>query len=160
MARKKIQKFLDDNGVKYVVMEHSPAYTASEVAQAAHIPGREMAKPVAVKIDGKIALAVVSASQNVAFDDLMHLAGAQEAGLATEAEFTTLFPDCEPGAMPPFGNLYDLPVYVDNKLAMDEDFAFNAGTHRDLIRMRYADFERLVKPTKGRFGVKTAAHAA
>ena len=161
MARKRVQKFLDDNDVKYVVLEHSPAYTAMEVAQATHIPGREMAKPVVVKLDGRMALAVVTASQHVGLDALMRVADAKQAELAAESEFVSLFPDCEPGAMPPFGNLYDLPVYVDNVLASDEQIAFNAGTHRDVIRMSYADFERLVKPTKGRFGVRASStHAA
>ncbi len=161
MARKRVQKFLDDNGVKYVVLEHSPAYTAMEVAQAAHIPGREMAKTVVVKLDGRMALTAVTASEHVALDQLMRVAGAKRAELASETEFASLFPDCEPGAMPPFGNLYNLPVYVDNVLAMDEFIAFNAGTHRDLIKMRYADFERLVMPKKGKFGIKASkTHAA
>ena len=161
MPRKRVQKFLDDNGVKYVVLEHSPAYTAMEVAQTAHIPGREMAKSVVVKLDGRMALAVLTASEHVALDSLMHVAGAKQAELASEAEFVSLFPDCEPGSMPPFGNLYNLPVYVDNILATDEQIAFNAGTHRELIRMSYADFERLVMPKKGRFGVKASGtHAA
>ena len=161
MPRKRVQKFLDDNGVKYVVLEHSPAYTAMEVAHAAHIPGRELAKTVVVKLDGNMALAVVSSSEQVALDALMRVAGAKRAELASEGEFASLFPDCEPGAMPPFGNLYNLPVYVDNVLATDEQIAFSAGTHHDLIRMSYTDFARLANPKKGRFGVKSSGtHAA
>jgi len=151
MPVKKLKEFLDKEKVKYVTMKHSEAFTAQEIAASAHVPGKEMAKTVVVKLDGKMALAVLPASKKVDFQALREVAGAGHAGLATEDEFRELFPDCDLGAMPPFGNLYGMPVYVTGSLAEDEEIAFNAGSHTELIRLRYRDFERLVKPKVARF---------
>ena len=146
MHANKIKEFLDRNKVKYVSIVHSPAYTAQEVAESAHISGREIAKTVVVKLNGAFALAVLPADRKVVLHDLRELTGCDQARFASEDEFRKLFPDCERGAMPPFGNLYELAVYVADCLAKDEEIAFNAGTHTELIRMRFDDFERLVKP--------------
>lgn len=146
MPLKKLMEFLDKNGVKYLSIRHSPAYTAQEIAGAAHIKGQNLAKTVMVKIDGKLAMAVLPARCRVDLDRLKQAKNAQSSEIAQEAEFTHLFPDCEPGAMPPFGNLYDLPVWVDTTLTSDDQIAFNAGTHSDLVQMAYKDFERLVRP--------------
>lgn len=146
MPEKKLREFLDKNQVKYVNVSHSPAYTAQEIAASAHIPGKEVAKTVVVKVDGDIAMAVLPASRQVDFKGLAKAVGAKEVGLADEAEFRDLFGECEVGAMPPFGNLYDMPVYVDDVLAEDEEIAFNAGSHIELIRMNYNDYARLVRP--------------
>lgn len=146
MPVRKIKEFLDNNHVKYVAIAHSKAYTAQDIAASAHIPGKELAKTVMVKIEGKMAMAVLPASYKVDFEMLEHAAGAKVVELATEQEFKDLFPGCEVGAMPPFGNLYDMDVYVAGTLAEDERIAFNAGTHTELIQMAFDDFRRLVKP--------------
>lgn len=156
MPIRKLTEFLDENEVKYVTLSHSRAYTAQEVAASAHVPGEELAKTVMVKLDGKMAMAVLPASYQVDFDQLGEATGADEVELAGEDEFRNLFPDCEVGAMPPFGNLYDMPVYVAEKLSEDEEIAFNAGTHTELMRLAYDDFERLVEPTVLRFSTREA----
>ena len=146
MPVQRLKEFLDHHSVRYVVITHSPAFTAQEIAANAHIPGKELAKAVMVKIDGDMAMAVLPASRHVDFDAMETAIGIGSIDLATEAEFRDLFPQCELGAMPPFGNLYGIPVYVAVALAEDEDIAFNAGTHRELVRMKYKDYERLVQP--------------
>jgi len=146
MPANRLFKFLDENEVKYVTLKHSPAYTAQGVAASAHIPGKEVAKTVMVKLDGKMAMAVLPASANVNFSKLKKSAKAEDADLAGEAEFRDLFPNCDVGAMPPFGQLYDLPVYSDVHLAEDEEIAFSAGSHAEVVRMPYIDYERLAKP--------------
>ena len=122
------------------------AFTAQEIAASAHIPGRQLAKTVMVTLDGNMAMAVLPATDRVDLRLLKKAAGVKKAKLASEKEFKDLFPDCEIGAMPPFGNLYDLEVYVAASLAKGEEIAFNAGSHTELIKMAYGDFERLVKP--------------
>jgi len=146
MPVKKLRELLDSNHVRYVCIGHSRAYTAQEIAASAHIPGKELAKTVMVKLDGKMAMAVLPASHKIDFDLLKMAAGASEVELATEREFKGMFPECEPGAMPPFGNLYGMSVFVEQTLAEDEDIAFNAGSHTELIRLAYKDFERLTEP--------------
>ncbi len=141
-----LKSFLDSHGVRYVSIHHSPAYTAQEIAASAHIPGKELAKTVIVKLDGRLAMAVLPASARVDFGRLAQAVGAQKAELASEEEFKSLFPGCEVGAMPPFGNLFGMDVYVARRLTEDEEIAFNAGSHRELIRMRYEDFARLIQP--------------
>jgi Ala-tRNA(Pro) deacylase len=154
MPVKTLKKFLDENGVKYVTISHSRAFTAQEIAASAHIPGRELAKSVVIKLDGKMAMVVLPASYKIDFDLLAEVAGAGKVELATEREFRDAFPECEVGAMPPFGNLYGMDVYVAETLAEDEDIAFNAGSHTELIRLAYADFEKLVKPTVVKISAK------
>ena len=151
MPVKKLKEFLDANKVKYVAVNHSMAYTAQEIAASAHIPGKEVAKTVVVRLDGQMALAVLPASRRIDLERLKKEAGAKRAELATEGQFRDLFPECEVGAMPPFGNLYGMKVFVEEGLAEDEEIAFNAGSHTELIRLGYRDFERLVKPKKVRF---------
>ena len=146
MPLNKVRAFLDANHIKYVVISHSKAYTAQGIAAVAHIPGQELAKTVIVKLDGALAMAVLPASYQINLLELKKVIGVKDAALASEHEFKQAFPDCETGAMPPFGNLYDIPVYVDETLTRDEEIAFNAGTHLELIRMPFADFEKLVKP--------------
>lgn len=146
MPAKILKEFLDKNHIKYTSIKHSPAYTAQEIAARSHISGKEMAKTVMVKINNKMAMTVLPATYKIDFEALMEVTGSNNVDLASEEEFKYMFPDCEIGAMPPFGNLYDLNVYVAEKLAEDEEICFNAGTHSELIRMAYKDFERLVKP--------------
>ncbi|MEZ6193681.1 MAG: YbaK/EbsC family protein [Phycisphaerales bacterium] len=147
MPVKRLREYLDSHEVRYVVLSHSPAYTAQEIARAAHIPGQEMAKTVMVRLDDELVMIVMPAPAKIRFDFLRRASGAVQVELAREKDFAGLFPGCELGAMPPFGNLYEVPVIVDEALAEDEDIFFNAGTHTELIRMKYADFEALVKPT-------------
>jgi Ala-tRNA(Pro) deacylase len=151
MPAKKLTSFLDEQKVKYVKISHSPAYTAQEIAAIAHIAGRELAKSVIVKLDGELAMAVLPAAYRVDFKLLKKASKAKKAELASEEEFRDRFPECELGAMPPFGNLYDIKVYVAESLTEDDEIAFNAGSHTELIRMSFKDFERLVKPTVMKF---------
>ncbi len=146
MPLSRLTEYLDDNDKKYVVIKHSKAYTAQEVAASAHIPGREMAKTVILKVDGDLKMLVLPSTHDVDFDQVKDQLGAKEVSLASEDEFSGTFPDCEVGAMPPFGNLYDMEVLVAESLTDDEEIAFNAGTHRELVRMAYQDFEDLVNP--------------
>jgi Ala-tRNA(Pro) deacylase len=146
MPIQKLKRFLDENGIKYVSIQHSAAYTAQEVAALAHIPGELMAKTVMVKIDGQMAMAVIPASHQIDFEQLRAAAGAGAVELAAEDEFKGFFPTCDVGAMPPFGNLYDMPVYCANALSEDLEIAFSAGSHSELIRLAYADYEQLVQP--------------
>ena len=146
MPVQKLKEFLDANRVKYVSIRHSPAFTAQEIAASAHIPGKELAKTVMVKIDGRMAMAVLPGSYKVDLELLREVTAAENVALATEREFRDMFPGCETGGMPPFGNLYGMDVYVASQLAEDEDIAFNAGSHTELIRMAYAEYERLVQP--------------
>jgi len=149
MPVQKLKQFLDERGIRYVSIVHSSAFTAQEIAASAHIPGKELAKTVVARIDGRMAMAVVPASLKVDFQRLAEVADAEEATLCDEVEFRDSFPGCEVGAMPPFGNLYDMDVYVSDQLAEDEEIAFNAGSHTELIRLPYADFQRLVQPWVG-----------
>lgn len=151
MPVQKLKEFLDKQGIKYITIRHSTAYTAQEVAASAHIPGKELAKIVMVKIDGKMTMAVLPATHNVDLELLKKVAGANKVELATEEEFEGMFPGCDVGAMPPFGNLYGLDVFAAESLAEDKEIAFNAGSHAELIKLAYKDFERLVKPKMGRF---------
>jgi len=146
MPTKKMKDFLDSHGVKYVRIEHSPAYTAREIAQSLHIKGKEVAKTVIVFIENKMAMAVLSANHSVDLDYFRKEIHAKKIEIATEEQFKDIFPDCEVGAMPPFGNLYGMDVYVDQHLTEDKEIVFNAGTHSELVRMAYEDFARLVKP--------------
>ncbi|NOZ03178.1 MAG: YbaK/EbsC family protein [FCB group bacterium] len=154
MAVKKLLEYLDQKKVAYSIITHSPAYSAQKIAASAHVSGKELAKTTIVKIDGKMAMAVLPASYQVDLERLKEVSGARKVELATEQEFKDQFPDCELGAMPPFGNLYGLDVYATESLAQDEEIAFNAGSHTELIKMAYKDFERLVKPKV----VKFASH--
>ncbi|GLH65932.1 aminoacyl-tRNA deacylase [Geothrix edaphica] len=146
MPMTRLEEFLNKNGVAHQVIPHALAFTATSVAGAAHIRGKEMAKTVVVNLDGHLAMAVVPADRKVDLERLRQATGSVTAELADEREFSGDFPGCEPGAMPPFGNLYGMPVYVEPHLAADPEIAFNAGTHTELIRMAYKDFERLAHP--------------
>ena len=141
-----LKAFLDRNNIRYVTITHSIAYTAQGIAALTHTKGRELAKTVMVKMDGALAMAVVPASWHVSLDLLKQGSGARAVELAGESDFFNRFPGCETGAMPPFGNLYGMEVFADEALAHEKEIAFNAGSHRELIRMAYDDFARLVNP--------------
>ncbi|MCF8242811.1 MAG: YbaK/EbsC family protein [Melioribacteraceae bacterium] len=157
MPLKKLTDYLDENNVKYVILKHSPAFTAQEIAASAHIKGKELAKTVVIKANGKMIMAVLPASYKIDFDQLQEALDIEKVRLAYEPEFKDKFPGCEVGAMPPFGNLYGYEVYVAESLADDEEIAFNACNHTDLIKMAYKDFETLVKPKVIRFSFQTKA---
>jgi len=150
MPIRKLREFLDSHAVRYFVVSHSPAYTAQEIAAAAHVPGKELAKSVIVTIDDSMAMVVLPASRQLDFELLREATGTRRVELASEKEFAGLFPECEIGAMPPFGNLYGMPVYVSEELEDDDEIAFNAGAHTELLRLSYDDFKRLVRPTVAR----------
>jgi Ala-tRNA(Pro) deacylase len=146
MPATKLKEFLDSQQVKYVALNHSPAFTAQEIAASAHVRGRDLAKTVMVTLDGRMAMAVLPASRKVSFEALGKASGAGNVQLASEQAFRDMFAGCEVGAMPPFGNLYGMEVYASKLLAEDEEIVFNAGSHTELIRLAYKDFERLVQP--------------
>lgn len=146
MPVRKLQEFLDNEHIRFTTIPHPRTFTAQRTAECTHIPGEMVAKTVMVKIDGKITMAVVPATEHIDLNLLKGAAHAQDARLASELEFKGLFPQCEIGAMPPFGNLYNMDVYVEEMLTEDDKIAFNAGSHDELIELAYMDFERLVKP--------------
>ncbi|HYL11952.1 MAG TPA: YbaK/EbsC family protein [Terriglobales bacterium] len=160
MPLTRLKEFLDSQKIKYVAISHSLAYTAQGIAALTHTPGRELAKTVIIRIDGAMAMAVVPASSHVDLSHLRLTLGANNVELATEEEFKDRFPDCETGAMPPFGNLYGMSVFADETLSRDKEIAFNAGSHRELVRMAWEDFKNLVKPRMLRLAVGTFTETA
>ena len=147
MPMKKLLELLDKEHVHYSTISHATAYTAQQTAAAAHIPGKMLAKTVIIKLDGKLAMVVLPANSKVDLELLKKSAKAKKAEIASEKDFTKQFEDCEVGAMPPFGNLFGMEVYVLKDLSEDKEIAFNAGSHTELLQIPYEDFAKLVKPT-------------
>ena len=147
----RLESYLREHGAKYEVDIHPERFTAQETAQVEHVPGMAFVKVVMVKADGHLLMLAVPAPHEVDLDAVGWIMGAREVDLAHERDFADTFDDCEVGAMPPFGNLYDIPVLVDEALAEDENIVFNAGTHRRAVRMSFSDFHRLVRPMMGTF---------
>ncbi len=160
MPIQKLRQFLDENLVKYIVITHSKAYTSQGIAACAHISGNELAKTVMLKKDGELCMAVLPASKQVNLAVFAKLTNSRDVCLASERDFKDSFPDCEVGAMPPFGNLYGLRVFVDESLTRDKEIAFNAGSHLELIQLAYSDFERLAEPTIFVFATHSTSRAA
>lgn len=154
------QRYLKQHDVRYAHSIHAPAFTAREIASAERVPAHEMTKVVVYFGDNGYGMLVLPADCIVDFAEVRRLLGLGEIRLAAEAELLGLFPECEVGAMPPFGNLFQMPVLVDEAIAISEFIAFNAGTHQDVIRMSFADFGRLVNPLVAAFAVKAPAAAA
>ncbi len=152
-CKTKLEKYFRENGVGYRAMTHPVAYTAQEVAAAQKVPGQQIAKVVMVIADGRMAMLVMPASYRIDFPKLKRVLVAKETRLAREHEFADLFPDCDTGAMPPFGNLYNVPVYVDQSLTQDPEIVFQAGSHRETMKIAYADYARLAQPTVAEFAV-------
>jgi Ala-tRNA(Pro) deacylase len=150
----KMREFLDKNHIRYATVKHSPAYTAQAVAASAHVPITEMVKTVMIEVDGKMAMAVLPASDQIEFDELKLALGTANVTLLHEKEFKDRFPDCESGAMPPFGNLYGMPVFVADGLPQGDYIAFSAGSHHEVSIMRYADYARLVNPRAVKFSAE------
>ena len=145
-CKDRLEAYLREKQVPFEVRHHPRAITAQEVAASEHVPGKMLAKTVMVLADGKMVMLALPAPYQVDVDKAGKVLGV-EVRLAHEEEFENTFPDCEVGAMPPFGNLYEVPVYVEAALAEDETIVFRAGTHTDTMSVSYADFERLVEPT-------------
>ena len=153
-CKTRLEQYFRDNGVGYQIMTHPVAYTAQEVAAAQRVPGKQVAKVVIVLADGKAVMLAQPANSRIDFAKLKDVLGAQEVRLARENEFSDLFPDCDTGAMPPFGNLYDVPIYVDRALSEDTEIVFQAGTHRETMRITYQDYARLARPTVADFATQ------
>ena len=150
MPVRKVKEFLDAKGVKYITISHSVAYTTPEIAASAHIHGKQMIKIVMIKTDGSMAMAILPSTKMVNADAVKELAKAQKVELAGEQEFKDLFSECEIGAMPPFGNLFGMKVYMDEVLKKEKEISFNAGSHTELIKIAVEDFTRLVNPIIGK----------
>ncbi len=146
MPAETLLQYLEEQGVDYEILRHDRAYTAQEVAASAHIPGDELAKAVMVLVDGEMGMALLPASYRVNLDLIKQGLDAEKVELATEKQFKDRFPDCDVGALPPFGNLYGIPIYADQQLSKHIDLAFCGGTHTELIRMPFDDFKHLTNP--------------
>ena len=148
---RKVKGFLDENHIDYKILAHRETYTAQEIAAALHVSGQELVKIVVVKSGDGCVMTLLPASYKINMGKIKKILGDNQAILATEKDFKDLFPDCEVGAMPPFGNLYDIDVYVDRSLTKDEEILFQAGNHVETIKMKYEDFERISKPKVAEF---------
>ncbi len=144
-------KYLNLTGVQYQVISHVPAFSAHSVALASHVPDSELAKTLLIRADEQYWMAVLRADFHINQKSLKHALEAKHVSLATEEELGVFFPDCEVGAMPPFGKLYALPVIVDKALATDEFIVFNACTHTQSVKMKFLDYEKLVRPIVAEF---------
>jgi Ala-tRNA(Pro) deacylase len=160
MSLSSLREYLDKHAVRYIVISHSPAFTAQGVAAIAHVPGKELAKTVVVKMNGELAMAVLPASLRIDLPSLKQEEDARTVELACENDFRDKFPECETGAMPPFGNLYGLRVLADESLTRDDEIVFNACSHRELIRMSWSDYKKLANPKIVKFATGRAAEAA
>jgi Ala-tRNA(Pro) deacylase len=156
----RLKDFLNQQGISYETLRHDAAFTAQQLAASLHVPGRQFVKVVVVKLDGNPVLAVMPAPLRINFKQLAAAGGAKKCSLASESEFQQLFSDCDLGAMPPFGKLYNLPTYAEETLAADREIVFNAGTHTEAIRMSYADFARLSQARLAKFGEPPPAEIA
>ena len=156
-CKERLEQYLQEQNIPYQVQEHPLAYTAQDVAYREHLPGKLVAKVVLVFAESRLVMLVLPAPSRADFARVKHVLGAEQLRLADEGELGLAFPDCEVGAMPPFGNLYHLPVYVERSLAEDETIVFPVGTHTQTMHLKYADFERLVNPIIADFAQSTQA---
>ncbi|HEX6331299.1 MAG TPA: YbaK/EbsC family protein [Actinomycetota bacterium] len=150
----RLEGYLRENGVSFEVQKHPVAYTAQKVAASEHVPGRMFAKVVMVEADRELVMLVVPASAAIDTARVENVLGGRPVRLAAEREFAPRFPDCEAGAMPPFGNLYDVPVVVERALGENDHIVFQAGTHDTTMSVAYEDFERLVRPSVGEIAAR------
>lgn len=156
----RIRDYLDSQDVSYEPIHHSQAFTGQEVAHSMHISGKKLAKTLVLEGDGKLVMAVIPASHRLNLQDLRAAMEVHRLEMLPEGELVKLFPDCDLGAIPPFGSLYGLAVWVDRTVSDAEDVVFCAGTHEDCVRMKYSDFAKLSKPRLGRFSEVWAAKVA
>ncbi len=152
-CKARLEKYFSENGVPFQSMTHQVVYTAQEVAAAQRVSGHQVAKTVIARAGEQLVMLVLPATCRVNLDKLTAVLGSESVALAREPDFRHLFPDCEVGAMPPFGNLYNLPVYVDQSMGGVQEFVFRAGTHQDTMKIAYADFTRLAAPIVADFAV-------
>lgn len=152
MITTKLSQFLNNQHVDYSLVQHSLSFTAQETAERSRISGLAFAKTVIVRRDDQLAMMVMPAPFSIDFETIHEALQCSKVDLAYEFEFEERFPDCEAGAMPPFGNLYGMEVWVAAPLTEMQEICFNAGDHRELVKMRYQDFERLVKPNVFEYG--------
>ena len=160
MVTTSLKDYLDEHRVPYQVISHEPAFTAQCIADLTHTPGRELAKAIMVKLDDNLIMAVLPAMYRVDLGALKRATKAKSAVIAFEEEFYNRFPDCETGAMPPFGHLYGVTVFADESLMRDEHITFNAGTHREVIRMTWEDYVKMADPKIIRLAARTGVEAA
>jgi Ala-tRNA(Pro) deacylase len=153
----KLKAYLDRENIDYQILEHSLAYTAMEIAGSQHVPGRQVVKSVIVKAENKFIMCILPAIHYIDLYKLQDILKTKEISLASEQEISKLFPEFEMGAEPPFGNLYNLPIYADKALEVDEGIVFNAGTHTDMIKMKWSDYARLAKPILADLGIHIQA---
>ncbi|HEX7733809.1 MAG TPA: YbaK/EbsC family protein [Ktedonobacteraceae bacterium] len=153
-CQEQLEQYLRERQVTYQIQHHPQAYTAQNIAECEHISGKKVAKSVIVLADNQKVLLVLPATCRVDLDRVRECLGARDVRLAREEEFRNAFPNCEVGAMPPFGNLYSLPVYVERSLTTQETIVFPIGTHTETMSLKYADFERLVQPTVSDFALR------
>lgn len=153
MPSRKVKAYLDGAGVKYEVIEHPTVYTAQEIAAVTHVKGKELVKAVMVKADGEMVMLALPATRKINFEMLKGVLGGKNVTLAKEEEFESLFPDCETGAMPPFGKLYNVSVIAAQSLADDKEIMFNAGTHHDIIKISFDDYKILENPRLAAFTI-------
>jgi Ala-tRNA(Pro) deacylase len=153
MVNKQVEEYLSTKSIGYRWVTHQPSYTARETASCAHIPSRQFAKTVVVRLNGKMALTVMSADEKLSLRRLKDTAGVHDVRLVSEAELEQRFPGCERGAMPPLGSLYGLPVFVSTTIAEDDEIAFNAGSHTEIVQLSYRDFQKLERPRIGDFAM-------
>lgn len=158
-CKERLEAYLREQGVAFQSRTHPQVFTAQEVAAAEHVPGRRLAKVVMVKAEDRLVMLVLPAPARVDISRLEQILGAQEVHLARESEFAQVFPDCELGAMPPFGGMYHVPVYVDRSLAAAGDIVFRAGTHRDTLQMAFDDYVRLAQPTLAEFAWQEGSYS-
>jgi Ala-tRNA(Pro) deacylase len=147
-----VQSYLDEMGVAYRMSHHPIAYTAQDLASAEHVPGRQVIKAVVVKADGQFVMCALPASHRIDLQALRSQLEAEDVKLADEQKLSELFPDCELGAEPPIGRLYDMPTLMDESLTSDARVTFQAGTHRDAITMSLVEYRRVAQPEMGYFG--------
>lgn len=150
-CKDRIEEILKENGIPYEILTHPEIYTMQETAAALHVSGKQVAKTVIIKANGNMVMLVIPAPNRLNFEKVRAMLDADRVVLAKESEFSALFPDCLPGAMPPFGHLYQIPVYVDESLAEQPDIVFRIGTHRHSMKIAYASYTRLVNPIQGQF---------
>ena len=142
----RVTEFLDKSAVPYQISEHPPTFTAQQMAAVEHEPGQFVAKPVIIKADGEYMMCVLSASYKIDLGELKDQLGANSVELAEETQIGKIFDDCELGAEPPFGNLYDMPTVMDKALESDDHITFQAGTHEKAVSMSMDEYRKLVKP--------------
>jgi len=142
----RLKNLLEENNIKYVTILHDPAYTAQEKAESAHVSGKDLAKTVLVRIDDNLSMVVLAANEKLDLSNLKNELDASRVSLADEKHFVSSFPGCEPGAIPPFGNIYGMDVYISDALSMDREIVFNAGSHIELIKLPMGDYLKIVHP--------------